>query len=445
MEVGDELAGISLPELEMSDRERAGKGQIGELSDFIREQLAAGQNAPVGAQTLQYTAEQLSILNNISSFKMNSQNIIFRIFIKPGGDIYLLIWIEGEELSKIITEVHLATAHSNSKSVSVLLEKKYYSTGLRNKVRDLLRQCIECVKYRSGGAVREKQTSLIATQPRKILQVDLSGPWPPSNRARYIVVLVDAYSKMTYLRTVQTTSGSDMADILAKFFSANGLWEALMIDYKCLTLGGIDVSLLKNLGIKILRSNNLSRHQGIVERKIRDTRLKILKFLSQEPDISKWATTLPAVEFSLNATPSSVLGWQAPFDLVYRVSPSLLIPPVNLNEEKTSFKVLVQQAEDVRKAAYKALVSRKSYFRPGEALAKGQLVWRKRHNFNRNMNSKLQARVLEAYEILDRVATGLYRAKNVINNNILVLPADHLIRCHLDLQQVKAIISKLGE
>ena len=107
--------------------------------------------------------------------------------------------------------------------------------------------------------------------------------------------------------------------------------------------------------------------------------------------------------------------------------------------------MLVQQAEDVRKTAYKALVSRKSYFRPGEALMKGQLVWRKRHNFSRNMNSKLQARVLEAYEILDRIATGLYRAKNVINNNILVIPADHLIRCHLNLEQVKAIISKLGE
>ena len=151
LEVGDKLANISMPVLDEPDRERAGKGQIGELSDFIREQLAAGQNAPAGAQTLQYTAEQLSILNNISSFRMNSQNIILRIFIKPGGDIFLLIWIEGEELPKIVTEVHLATAHSSGIAVLILLEKKYYTTGLRNKVRDLIRQCVKCIKYRSRG------------------------------------------------------------------------------------------------------------------------------------------------------------------------------------------------------------------------------------------------------------------------------------------------------
>ena len=76
LEVGDVMANVSLPVLDASDREKAERGQVGELSDFFfREQLAAGQNAPVGAQTLPCAAEQL--LKRL--FKINGQGIIFAI------------------------------------------------------------------------------------------------------------------------------------------------------------------------------------------------------------------------------------------------------------------------------------------------------------------------------------------------------------------------------
>ena len=95
--------------------------------------------------------------------------------------------------------------------------------------------------------------------------------------------------------------------------------------------------------------------------------------------------------------------------------------------------------------SWRQLVGRKSFFRPDEALVRGQLVWKKRLSFNRNINFKLQSRVLEAYEILDRIATGLYRAKNVTTGSIIVVPSDQLIRCHLSLPEVKSIIEKLSD
>ena len=90
-------------------------------------------------------------------------------------------------------------------------------------------------------------------------------------------------------------------------------------------------------------------------------------------------------------------------------------------------------------------MGRKSFYRPDEALVSGQLVWRKRLPFNRNINHKLQARVLEAFEILDRVVTGLHRAKHVITGSVIIIPSDQLIRCHLSLPEIKAIIGKLRE
>ena len=122
-----------------------------------------------------------------------------------------------------------------------------------------------------------------------------------------------------------------------------------------------------------------------------------------------------------------------------------MIPSEALNTERDDFKTLVRLGEDIRLGAYRTLVSNKSYFRPDEALAEGQLVWRKRLNFARNMNSKLQARVVEAFRVLNRLGTGLYRCQNVITDEIVIIPIDQLILCNLTLEQVKTIIEKLQD
>ena len=61
----------------------------------------------------------------------------------------------------------------------------------------------------------------------------------------------------------------------------------------------------------------------------------------------------------------------------------------------------------------------------------------KRHH---EVTSSSTARSLKLQDMLRNFDTSGGSA-----DNILVIPADHLIRCHLNLEQVKAIISKLGE
>ena len=61
------------------------------------------------------------------------------------------------------------------------------------------------------------------------------------------------------------------------------------------------------------------------------------------------------------------------------------------------------------------------------------------------MNSKLQARVVEAFSVLNRLGTGLYRCQNVITDEIVIIPIDQLILCNLTLEQVKTIIEKLQD
>ena len=59
------------------------------------------------------------------------------------------------------------------------------------------------------------------------------------------------------------------------------------------------------------------------------------------------------------------------------------------------------------------------------------------------MAKKLQIKVIHAFEVLERVGTGLYKLKNVSNGELVILPADQLIRTRLTLEEIKQILQNL--
>ena len=385
-----------------------------------------------------------SILSHFSLFRLNKQGVIFRIFVYKDNTTFFLIYINDDDLNKRIKETHDALGHANGRAVFALLSKKWFAPGLRRKIDEILKVCTQCLKYNPKKFVKEKQGSLLTTNSRRILQMDLSGPLPTSKGWKYIWVGVDCYDKSVFLRGLKSTSGEDMGNLLAKFFSEEGIYEFVQVDYKCLTIKGVDKVLLDKMGVGIIRSNHCSRHQGVVERMIQSMRNKILKFLGNETDLQGWGDVLPVVQFALNATPVASLGWRSSHQLRYVRPPTLLLPPITEVGEKRDFRFLVRLADDVRKGAYNTVVRNKQYFHPHESLRKGQIVWKKRLAFNRNLNSKLQEKVTEAFQVLDRVGTGMYRIKKVGTDEIQVVPVDHLIRTNLSLEQVKLILREIG-
>ena len=59
------------------------------------------------------------------------------------------------------------------------------------------------------------------------------------------------------------------------------------------------------------------------------------------------------------------------------------------------------------------------------------------------MARKLQVKVIHAFEVLERVGTGLYKLKNISNDELVVLPADQLIRTRLTLEEIRQILQQL--
>ena len=61
------------------------------------------------------------------------------------------------------------------------------------------------------------------------------------------------------------------------------------------------------------------------------------------------------------------------------------------------------------------------------------------------MSYKLQIKVTSAYEVVDRIATGLYRLKNIQTDEPIILPIDQLVRTSLTREQMLDVLRRLEE
>ena len=130
LETNDILFGSPLPELEEGELEMVQKGQMGNISNKIRSWVGEG-TLPNKGESLSLDTEEISVLRHVSLFKINSQNIIFRLFVDSEGVVETLIFLEGESLIKTIWGVHEGLGHCAKRAVFEVLRKRYYGTNLR--------------------------------------------------------------------------------------------------------------------------------------------------------------------------------------------------------------------------------------------------------------------------------------------------------------------------
>ena len=93
MQVDDIFKDVELPSLSQFDLKRVRKGQLGPLAEKIKKWLKEG--IPSHRESLSLDSKEISILGQISLFRLNNQEIIYRLFVKPNGETYLLWFCEG--------------------------------------------------------------------------------------------------------------------------------------------------------------------------------------------------------------------------------------------------------------------------------------------------------------------------------------------------------------
>ena len=448
MRVTNDLRPYVLPDLQTDRLEQIKRMQCeDDVVIQCKDWVEKTKQLPNKTESLGLSAELLSVLRHIDLFKVNGQGIVFRLFVDSDGGIQVLIFLNGKSMNDLIRETHESYGHMGVNKVMNMIKRNYYTTGLRHKCSEVIKNCVTCIKYNPIRTVKEKWSTHMSSNPREMWTLDLAGPLPMSGSYKYIAVIRDNFSRESFLRPCRSTSGDEVAKVLLSVFEEEGFPETLVVDGGCLTKSKIDREILSKLNVKIRISNNQSRAQSPAERLIQEVIKRMLKLLDDKDSLQGWHKLLRKIQFDLNITPSSV-GNVSPFQLTRRHAVRSLVPniePIRLaNSTANDFNALVKMYESVRMSAMLNLISHKSYTYPCQSLTEGRVVFRKRMSFARNMNRKLQIKVLTGYRVLERVGSGLYKLKNLMSDEVVILPVDQLVLTNLNKVQVKEILSKIG-
>ena len=193
-------------------------------------------------------------------------------------------------------------SHSSGESLySKLWEKGFYWEFMQTDCHRFVMSCSACQQITIGKKGFKPQSSILSSSPMDHIALDLAGPFPEENGFKYILLVVDIFSKYVWLTPLVDKSAKQVASSLLQIFTAFGIPKIVSSD------NGKEFvnELLEHLSIIFTFNHRKStpyypQGNGISERSIR-TMLDLLKKRCIDLDHKNWPHLLPSVQIGMNA------------------------------------------------------------------------------------------------------------------------------------------------
>ena len=245
------------------------------------------------------SSQGLEVINGLLVRKqdLSSGTVNPRIYL-PAGDIR----------DKVLRTLHddPLSGHLGAKRTMERIERRFYWPTLDKDVRDYVGKCHSC-----------KTTKAQPTKKTELIALPFSGPWldvhldfmvmPAKTQDvnRYLLVIIDRYTKYVELIPTQGISSEEASDAFKR--------EVLLRHGCPITVTTDGGSHFKGAFEKLLKKNSIShqvglpdrhRSNGLAERIIRSIR-EYLRHYAEDDDWSKW---IRPCQFALNSALSGSLG-----------------------------------------------------------------------------------------------------------------------------------------
>jgi len=229
-------------------------------------------------------------------------------------------------MPKAMRKRFLVTAHDLSGHPAVdrtlcNLLQDFWFPGMRRYVRQHVHMCFECLLAKNP---RGKRPGLlhpipVGRHPFEIVHMDHVGPFVTTATGnKYILVLVDNFTKFVVLFTVQSTTAEALLIYVGQFVEAYGLPKKIITDRgSCYTSKSFE-DYCKNQGVQlVLVSSRHPRANGQVER-VHSVVMAALMTEGGEPD--SWDQGLLGIQRYINNSESKVTS-KTPFELLHGYRP----------------------------------------------------------------------------------------------------------------------------
>jgi len=235
------------------------------------------------------------------------------LFYEKNGKFFQVLSCEsGKEKSK---KYHSLLAHPGFGKLYNSMKQIYFWPSMKQSILNVVQQCKWCSQRKSKGQTRELKKGLYSEYPFQKIFLDLTGPLPTTKTGfRYILAVIDGYSKWTSLIPLKSCNARDVVNgFLQNWISIYGPPEKIHSDNVLRKeMDGIcDLFAIKHT----TSSPYYPQGNAMVERLFRTT--KDLIFCTTQENRCEWDEILWKVNLSLRSCYNETIK-MSPYEIVFQ-------------------------------------------------------------------------------------------------------------------------------
>lgn len=253
--------------------------------------------------------ETQGILQKLQDGELDSQQyvrqneLLYYRYTPVGEEPRLLCFIpKGHRLS-LLRIFHDEHDHICAEKTVDLILKHFWFPGLRQFVAKYIKHCLVCVSYkRVPRAPHQPITSWEKPSlPFQTLHIDALGPLPESNGYKFVLLIIDAFTKFSLLYSVRKQDVSELKRTFTNAISLFGVPKLLVADRGRMFESSEFSTLLTEFGCEIhFITPEMHNANGQVERYVR-TVLNMIRIETNHRR-AEWSDKLWKLQLTLNIT-----------------------------------------------------------------------------------------------------------------------------------------------
>lgn len=216
-----------------------------------------------------------------------------------------VLYVPTEMEDNVIRMIHEKVGHLAVEKCYNQLRFHYWFPKMYEKVGDFIKNCVRCIMHTAPKRINERILHSIPKVPVPFhtLHVDHYGPLPSlKNQKRYLLVVVDAFTKYTKLYATKTVAVGEVIPSLQKYFSYYSRPVRVVSDMgSCFKHENFEVFATRNNFQHIRNATAAPQANGQVER-VNRVLTPMLGKMTEPVSRSDWTTLLERVEYALNNT-----------------------------------------------------------------------------------------------------------------------------------------------
>ncbi|EYC05399.1 hypothetical protein Y032_0082g1560 [Ancylostoma ceylanicum] len=250
-----------------------------------------------------------------------------RLFLEDGSMTKVVPKSKRREL---FDEAHAGSlaGHFNARKLARQLKRIVYWEGMQQDISKWCKECKNCFLANSKITKIPPLKPFTVTKPFEVIGVDVLEMGRTRNGNRYLVVVIDHFSKWLEAYPVETKSAENIAKaIFKRWICEGGRWpRAIHSDRGKEFENSVMAALCKVTGIKQTFTKGYNpRENGLTER----ANQTLIKMLKKKGGITtEWDELVPHVLYAYNITPHEATN-ESPFFILFGfdpVYPSNVIP-----------------------------------------------------------------------------------------------------------------------